>query len=66
MNSFLMNSIVINREPPVDGGLFVQNENGDVLARLDRFIVVPIERIPDLDAFLRSLGINTDPTAISV
>ena len=66
MNSYLKNSIVIDRTPPVEGGLFVLKENGDVHARLDGFVVVPIDKVPDLDAFLRSVGINADPSTLSI
>ena len=65
MNSYLKNSIVIDRTTPIEGGvLFVQD--GEVLARLDGFVVVPIEKVPDLDAFLRSVGINPYPSTISI
>ena len=65
MNSYLKNSIVIDRATSVEGGLFLV-QDGDVLARLDGFVVVPIEKVPDLDAFLRSIGINADPSTLSI
>ena len=66
MNSFLTNSIVIDKTTHVDGGMFVQTAEGNILARLDGFLIVPIEKVPNLTEFLRSVGVNTDPTAIPV
>ena len=66
MNSFLTNSIVIDKTPHVDGCVFVQTAEGNILARLDGFLVVPIEKVPNLTEFLRSVGVNTNPTAIPV
>ncbi len=66
MKSFLINNIIIDRNQPVDGGLFVQTSDGDILARLDGFVVVPIEKVPDLNAFLRSVGVNANPPAVPV
>lgn len=66
MNSFLTNSIVIDKTPHVDGGMFVQTVDGNILARLDGFLVVPIEKVPNLADFLRSVGINTDPATIAI
>ena len=66
MNSFLTNSIVIDKTPHVDGGMFVQTAEGNVLARLDGFLVVPIERVPNLAEFLKSIGINADPSSFPI
>ena len=55
MKSYVTNNILVNRATD-DGPLFVQQQNGDVLARLDRYLIVPLEQVPDIDGFLKSLN----------
>ena len=54
MNSYVTNNILVNRATD-DGPLFVQQQNGDVLARLDKYLIVPLEQVPDIDGFIKSL-----------
>ena len=54
MDSFLTNNVVISRQN-ADGPLFAMGESGEIVARLNGFLVVPLEQIPDIDAFLRTL-----------
>jgi hypothetical protein len=61
MNSYVRNSIVINREATHDQPLFFEAKNGEILARLDGFII-PKERVPNLEAFLLTLRIDSDPS----
>ena len=53
MESYFRNSVLIGRGR--GDAEIVQNANGDCLTRLDRYLLVPLERVPDLDAFLASL-----------
>ena len=55
MNSYVTNNILVNRATD-DGLLFVQQQNGDVLARLDKYLIVPLEQVPDIDGFIKSLN----------
>jgi hypothetical protein len=66
MNSYVKNCILVPRDGHGDEPIFVEQQNGDVLARLDGFLVVPNEKVPDLDAFLLSLGVNADPSALAI
>jgi hypothetical protein len=54
MGSFLTNNVVISRQN-ADGPLFAMGESGEIVARLNGFLVVPLEQIPDIDAFLSTL-----------
>ena len=63
MDSYVKNSIVITRGNEV---LFRQQANGDVLAYLDGFLVIPKEKVPNLEEFLLSLRVNADPTSLAV
>ena len=55
MNSYVTNNILVSRSTD-DGPLFVQQQNGDVLARLDKYLIVPLEQVPDIDGFIKSLN----------
>ena len=66
MNSFVTNSILIQHSRQQDEPLFYQTDSGDILARLDGFLVIPKERVPDLDAFLLSLRVDPDPSSLAV
>ena len=56
MNSYATNNIIIPRKTNREGGIFVGSEDGEVLARLDRYLIVPLEQVPDLDGFIKSLN----------
>jgi hypothetical protein len=66
MQSFLTNNVVISRGE--DGGIFHKNgETGEILARLDGYVIVPKEQIKDIDGFLGHLvGINANPAAPAI
>ena len=66
MNSFVTNSILIQHSRHQDEPLFYQTDSGDILARLDGFLVISKERVPDLDAFLLSLRVDPDPSSLAV
>ena len=66
MNSFVTNSILIQRAGQQDEPLFYQTDSGYILARLDGFLVIPKERVPDLDALLLSLRVDPDPSSLAV
>ena len=60
--SFVTTSYIITRGE--SGGIFVAGEdNVSVLAKLDNYLVVPLERIEDLEGFIASLRINTNQAA---
>ena len=61
MNSYATNNVILGRTTGEEGPMFVGTKNGDVLARLDRYLIVPLEQVPDLDSFIKSL--NSDAQA---
>ena len=56
MNSCATNNVIIPRKTDREGGIFVASKDDDVLARLDRYLIVPLEQVPDLEGFIKSLN----------
>jgi hypothetical protein len=52
--SYLTNNIIIGRKSR-NPYLFKSTKNGNVIAALDKYLIVPIEAVPDLESFIKSL-----------
>lgn len=64
MESFIRNSVIVPRES--GDSLFMQGEDGTVFARLDGYLVVPIESASKIAEELRAARVVADPAASPV
>jgi hypothetical protein len=60
-DSFLRNCQVMCRE--ADAPIFVQAEDGRIVARLDGYVIVPKERLAELAG---SIGVDADKPSLPI
>jgi hypothetical protein len=54
MNSYVRNCYIIVRD---DNPLFIE-QDGELIPQLDGFLIIPREKILDLDFFIKSLNLE--------